>query len=164
MIVRILVGSLIAAGLLVLWHRGKQPYRHRNVRLGDLNRFFEILLKRGRPDGFLVITFPGRERGVEFVQIAKRVGRTKSAQLELAFPLAPWSEPYFGPLEAALSAAGVEYAVRPTAGGGDVRSFLYAPVSNAEAAQRVARIILQQVLGLGPEDALEVVFEGVNPG
>jgi len=155
--------ALFAGLLLLLWYKSKQPYWHRGVRFTDLNRFLEVLLRRGQPDGFMVVRPSSTGEEEPFVQFAKRVDRARPAHLELAFPLAPWSETYFAPLERALAAAQIPYTVQPTLPGGVVRAYLYAPVDTVEEAHRVALITLVPVLGLNPESTLDVVFGGVDP-
>jgi hypothetical protein len=156
-------GTLLVGLLLLLWYKSKQPYWHRGVRFTDLDRFLEVLLRRGQPDGFMVVRPSSAREEEPFVQFAKRVDRARPARLELAFPLASWSETYFGPLERALAAADIQYTVQPTSSAGVVRAYLYAPVDTVEEAHRIALITLVPVLGLNPENTLDVAFGGVDP-
>lgn len=159
----IIGGLLLFIGLLVLWRKGKEAYVHRRVEQSDLKRYAEVLLIRGRADGFMVLHPNAPGDNSRFLQFAKRSVSPNRAHLDFVFPLAPWSEIYLEALRETLVAEGVTYQIRPTTGGEEVRGFLHAPMKSTDQAQAIAVAVLQQVFGLGAEITVNLVFEGVDP-
>jgi hypothetical protein len=159
----ILILIFAAAGLLawVLLYRRPRPSEHlEEIGLGDFRRLIAMLLERGYDLGFLVFELPGEERFVEFSKYI-REGARQGIQLD--FPLAPWSEPYYDQVKSLLESRKVSYTVEDTPDG-PVREFIQVDFAqDLDRAAAPAREIFERVFRVDPATRLTADMEFVAP-
>ncbi len=154
------VALVVLVVLVILWQVGKRPYRHRGVSQDDLVKYFSALLKRGYNGGNMTIETSRRRL---FLQFAKYIDAAGVAGLQFDFPHAPWSRQYYPILAAELREAGFEFETQEVSGG-DVSEFLVIDLcKDLEKAQDLARLSLQRVFGLAPEEAVVVYLRHGSP-
>jgi len=152
-------GAALLAGVFL--YRRPRPREHmEEIGLGDLARFVSMLLERGYDLGFLVFELPGDERFVEFSK-HMREGALQGIQLD--FPLAPWSEPYYDQVKSLLESRRVPYVVEDTPDG-PVREFIQVDFGqDVNAAAAMAKEIFERVFRVDPGVRLTADMEYVAP-
>lgn len=152
------VAAIIAG---VFLYRRPRPVEHlEEVGLTDLQRCLDILLQRGYDLGFVVFEIPGDQRFVEF---SKYVRDQNNRGLQLDFPRAPWSEPYYEQVKSLLEGKGIAYQVEDTPDG-PVREFIQ--VDFAQDLGRAAdtgREIFERVFRVDPKTRVTADFQHVAP-
>ena len=109
------------------------------------------LLKRGYDGGFLLINISNTKR---FLQVRKYINAPGKYGIELAFPKAPWSIPYFDSVCALCDRNGQPYTIAQDKFNGPL-SFLYADFGkDVEKAFFMIREILIKTMGVSENDKL----------
>lgn len=159
----ILILIFAGAGLLawVLLYRRPRPSEHlEEIGLGDFRRLIATLLERGYDLGFLVFELPGEERFVEF---SKYIREGPREGIQLDFPLAPWSEPYYDQVKSLLESRQVPYTVEDTPDG-PVREFIQVDFAqDLDRAAATAREIFERVFRVDAGARLTADMEFVAP-
>ena len=149
--------AAVLAGIF-LYRRPKQVEHLEEIGLADLERSLEILLKRGYDLGFVVFELPGDQRFVEF---SKYVREETDQGLQLDFPLAPWSEPYYEQVKGLLEGKGIAYKVEDTPDG-PVREFIQVDFAqDLGRAATTGRDIFERVFRIDPAARLTADFQHV---
>lgn len=152
------VAALLAA--LFLYRRPRQVEHLEEVGLPDLQRCLDILLLRGYDLGFVVFEIPGDERFVEF---SKYVRDQHNRGVQLDFPRAPWSEPYYEQVKSLLEGKGITYQVEDTPDG-PVREFIQVDFGQDLAGAAVlGREIFERVFRVDSAIRLTADFQHVAP-
>lgn len=89
--------------------------------MAEVRTYLETLLRRGHDRACIIITDIPTDA---FVQFAKYVRPGRETGLQLGFPRAPWSEPFYERLQAFLERHEIAFSVQPT-GGEPVTEFLH---------------------------------------
>ncbi len=151
--------AAIIAGVF-LYRRPKAVEHLEEVGLPDLQRCLEILLLRGYDLGFVVFEVPGDQRFVEF---SKYVRDQNALGIQLDFPLAPWSEPYYEQVKSLLEGKGITYQVEDTPDG-PVREFIQVDFARDLAgAAATGQEIFERVFQMAPTTRLTADFQHVAP-
>src|SRR5215216_2327465 len=107
------LGILAAAGVgyLWLWHWGLRPVPNPLPEPGSLARMLRLLLSRGVHKGPVKATLAVCVRADEERRLVFQKAITEAGQVgfRAEFPLAAWSEPYYGPLREELARRGVRH-------------------------------------------------------
>ena len=141
------------------WHEGKKPAVHRNVPQMDLERYVITLLHQGLDRGFMIIKVPGSVAGV---QLSKHIEGNGVVNLQLDFPLAPWSERYYAILKKEMSDAGMPFNIVKTSEQ-VVKEFTQIRFGkDAAKATEIIRLILRNVFEVN-DSPIQVHFENVSP-
>jgi hypothetical protein len=152
--------AALLAGVL-LYRRPKQVEHLEEIGLGDFDRCLAILLKRGYDLGFVVFELPGDQRFVEF---SKYVRDRTHQGVQLDFPLAPWSEPYYEQVKGMLEVKGITYQVEDTPDG-PVREFIQVDFAqDLGRAAATGREIFERIFRIDPAARLTADFQHVEPG
>ena len=107
-VLAILLGGFGCYCVVIVRSRRKQ---FDSLTLPDVRNWIEILLKRGRDGGFIIITdIPSGK----FVQIKKYVRRTGDYGLRMDFPKAPWSLAHYDAVSDVLQKDAVSFSALPT--------------------------------------------------
>lgn len=98
------------------------------------------------------------------VQLAKYIAKKGHIVLQLDFPLARWSEPYYARLRETLREHVVPFVIEPTPATPEVPEFLVVDIgSDPEAAAALVRVIVREVFAIPPEAELEIFYQNVSP-
>lgn len=158
-LIAIFAGAALLAALF-LYRRPRQNEQMGEVGLSDLQRCLEILLQRGYDLGFVVFEIPGDQRFLEF---SKYVRDQDNRGVQLDFPRAPWSEPYYEQVKSLLEGKGIAYQVEDTPDG-PVREFIQVDFAqDLGRAAATARDIFERVFRVDPAIRLSAEFEHVAP-
>lgn len=106
--------SLLAVGLLVAWL--VPVSRGASRRADGLKPALVQLMNCEVPDAFLTVR--PNYSPYRFIQFSRTQGEGGSSELELAFPLARWSEEFFPKIVSIASEENLPYEVRDEAGSG----------------------------------------------
>ena len=142
-ILAIVLGGLLAGLLLLVSSlRRRQKPRLRTIRQDEVRACLELLLRRGYDAGFVALTLPGDER---FVSVTKYYRSKEETGLELDFPLAAWSKPYYPEVRALLDRHGHPGEVVKTPDG-PVEEYLRVDCGrDVDLATRLVQAILREV-------------------
>src|ERR1700722_5672834 len=134
----LLVFVIVVVGLILLWHFGKRPYKHRKVAQDKLEEYLMVVLKRGFNGGFLVIKIPNSS---QFVQFSKYIREESGVGLQFDFPMVSWSENYYESVKSEASKNEFRFSVEK---GSDNTEFITID-SNQDTARAVelATLIFQ---------------------
>ena len=151
--------AAILAGIFL--YRRPRPVEHlEEIGLGDLKRCLDILLQRGYDLGFVVFEIPGDQRFVEF---SKYVKVAKNRGIQLDFPRAPWSEPYYEQVKSLLEGKGIRYQVEDTPDG-PVREFIQVDFGlDLDGAADTGQHIFERVFRVDPSTRVTADFQHVAP-
>ena len=153
----ILVVSIVVA-LYGLVRYAARPYTWR-VAAPDLLPYLERLLKRGYGGSFMVIEEPD---GPRFVQFAKYIKGGGNIGVELSFPRAAWSEPYFDEFEQYLLTSEIAFK-RQAVQTPPTIEFLDVDFGRDTAkAHEVAKAILAVVFKIPISTQLKVRFSNLS--
>ena len=156
----VLVLVLVAA--VALWKYAGSPLKHRNLSVDQLRKYFDVLIDRGYPNGFMIIEVP---QTAIFLQFVKEEGDEQSPKIRCDFPLAPWSREYY--VAVARLASELNLSYRETSVGDnpkEVQKFLHNEFGSRIAlASRFVSRFLGEVVSLAGRP-LTVYFRGVAPG
>ena len=151
-----IIGILIAIGIIAFGRGAAKIGRQRVALWSDLDaagvkRGLDLLLKRGYDGAFAV--FRHRETG-RFIQFLKYVTPEGKVGLEMHFPRADWSAPFYPKVLDALRQRGVEFerlAIdRRVVPDPDTTEFAYVDFgSDIDLATTVAEDIVADALELG---------------
>jgi hypothetical protein len=158
----LVIGFGVAAVLagVFLYRRPKQVEHLEEIGLPDFDRCLDILLKRGYDLGYVVFELPGDQRFVEFSKYV-RVENNRGVQLD--FPLAPWSEPYYEQVKGLLEGKGIAYQVEDTPDG-PVREFIQVDFAqDLGRAAAIGRDIFERVFRVDPASRLTADFQHISP-
>lgn len=158
----VLVGALAGLALILIRHWGMKPVKHKNVSLRQLEKYLQVLLRRGYDGGLMFIQPPSGSREEWFLQFRKYL-YGESAGLQFGFPQAPWSERYYSRLKEVLAGAGVPYHIQK-AGEFEVKEFAIADISrDLDQGVQIVRLVLEDVFGRDPDGVVEVYFRAISP-
>jgi hypothetical protein len=147
----IIIVAVLVLLYLLMWFL-RRPPRYRRIVSDDLSKFFNALLNDDYPAGFLVIEAPDKNRFVQFARYTK----DREPGIQFDFPRAPWSEPYYGKLNRILSDKGIDFETQAI-GENTVVSFITVDLQkDLTKAMELARLVLVDVFGLGPDDRIKV--------
>ncbi|HSL82466.1 MAG TPA: hypothetical protein VLF66_06785 [Thermoanaerobaculia bacterium] len=147
----ILLGIVVL--LLVL---GGRPHRHKNVPLSELQKYLRVLLHRGCQGGFMQIHLPGKK--TEGLQFSKYILREGAVGLQLDFPLASWSKPYYPKLKHVLGQSGVPFSIQTTETPAVPEFLVVDAGDDLERAADLSRLLLSKVFGHSLDAAVEVTY------
>jgi hypothetical protein len=156
--ITVLLGLLVTG--VFVWHRAKQPYVHRKIAQAEIAKHLEVLLRRGYDRGFLCVRLP---RDSRFLQYSKYLGPGNVVGLQFDFPLAKWSQDYYGGVKRLLSDLGLSYETADVANG-NIREFIVVDLKqDLSLASDLARRVLTDVYALPAERTVDLFFSGVSP-
>jgi hypothetical protein len=152
------VAALLAG---IFLYRRPRPVEHlEEVSLGELGRCLDILLQRGYDLGFVVFEIPGDQR---FLEYSKYVKDQHNRGVQLDFPRAPWSEPYYEQIKGLLGGKGIGYQVEDTPKG-PVREFIQVDFGQDLAgAASTGKDIFERVFRVDPATRVTADFQHVAP-
>jgi hypothetical protein len=160
MVVTIVIILLVIGLAFLFW-----PRRYASIKVSqtELKQYFDVLLRRGYHQGFMIVQEPRSQRMVQF---SKYIREKDNIGIESAFPLAPWSEPYYTAVTEEVSRANLDYhTYKPDeSDGNQVREFTIIDFGqDIEAAFEFARRILTNVFKIAPEKRVRLKFSNVDP-
>jgi hypothetical protein len=153
------VAALLAG---IFLYRRPRPVEHlEEVGLTELQRCLDILLQRGYDLGFVIFEIPGDQR---FLEYSKYVRDQQNRGVQLDFPRAPWSEPYYEQVKGLLEGKGIGYQVEDTPKG-PVKEFIQVDFGQDLAgAASTGRDIFERVFRVDPATRVTADFQHVAPG
>jgi hypothetical protein len=152
------VAALLAR---IFLYRRPRPVEHlEEVSLSELGRCLDILLQRGYDLGFVIFDMPGDQR---FLEYSKYVKDQHNRGVQLDFPRAPWSEPYYEQVKSLLEGKGIGYRVEDTPKG-PVREFIQVDFGQDVAgAASTGKDIFERVFRVDPGTRVTADFQHVAP-
>lgn len=158
MTISILVALVVVAGVAVLWHLGSKPARYRRLNAGRIQSLVRTLLYRGFDGGAL---FVEDRSGTRFVQLTKYVS-SHEAGIQLDFPRAPWSEPFYDRARSRMQELGLSPKEAST-WRSDTMAFVTVDLQHdVDAATRLVIALCLDVLGIDLEHEAIAYFTGVS--
>lgn len=153
----------IIAVLFAFWYLDRKPLILRKISQNDLNVHLRNLLNRGYDRGFMIIQIPQDKKFKRFIQFTKYIDSKKNVGLQLDYPLADWSMPYYEKLKLVLEKNKIEYGIEKTEEEG-VPEFLVIDIEkDLKKAGIITKLILQEVYGLSDNDLVELYMVNVSP-
>jgi hypothetical protein len=145
-------------------HFGFRPKIHRNIPLKGLIEFLTILFHRGFNGGFMIVQVPyDSKKFKRFIQFSKYIGGKKKVGLQLDYPLAEWSKPYYEKLKSVLKRNDILFDIEKTDEEGVPEFLVIDFKKDLEKAENVASLIFQELYGFSPDYCVELYFVNVNP-
>lgn len=144
--------------VIVLWKRGKKPYKHIGVSQDDLKRFLETLLFRGYDNGVMYVQMPNKIK----LEFSKYVNEKNLASIQFSFPLAEWSKSYYDRFKAVLIENDVKFKVRKIQKEEALELLLVDFKQDIEFGQKLARLVFRDLFGLKDGDNVDIYFENVS--
>ena len=158
-LIAIFAVAAIVAGIF-LYRRPREVEHLEEVGLADLERCLGILLHRGYDLGFVMFEMPGDQRFLEF---SKYVRDQEHQGVQLDFPRADWSEPFYEQVKSLLESKKIPYQVEDTPDG-PVREFIQVDFAqDLDCAAGTAREIFERVFRIKPDTRLNADFQHVAP-
>jgi hypothetical protein len=118
-LVVVLLGSLALATIRIQRQRLRE---WNSLDQEGVERGLRLLLKRGYDGAFAIVTEPTTQR---FIQFRKFIGPSGTMGIQMHFPRAPWSEPFYSDISELVQRRGVS-AQRTVVQGTPVAEFLEA--------------------------------------
>lgn len=155
-----LVVVVVSTILVVAVIRARRRAEHDDNRtLGEVRAYLETLLRRGHNKAFIIITDIPTDA---FVQFAKYVRPEREIGLQLGFPRAPWSEPFYERLQAFLERHEIAFSVQPT-GREPVTEMLHVDCQrDVERALFLVERIFREVFDVPASRTFRVRGEGMS--
>jgi hypothetical protein len=155
----VVFGAAALLAWIFVYRRPRVTQHLEEIGVNDFRRCLEVLLTRGYDLGFVVFELPGDQRFLEF---SKYIKDQTLIGLQLDFPLAPWSEPYYEQVKGLLERKGIPYLVEDTPNG-PVREFIQVDLGHdLDRAADLAREIVEQVFRMSPDTRLTADFQQVS--
>jgi hypothetical protein len=158
----IIIAIILVILYILLGYFGHYPYRHRKISQNDLGRFINALLKRGDNGSFMKIQVQKDKKPKRIVQISLYGDKVKDQGMQLDFPLAEWSKPYYEKLKEVMTTNNIPFEIEKTDEVG-VPEFLVIDIKKGlKRAEKITKLILQDVYELSPDDTVEIYLVNVR--
>ena len=139
--------------VIVLWKRGKKPYKHLGISQGDLKRFLETLLFRGYPNGMMYVELPNKVKLV----FSKYLNETNSVGIQFSIPLTEGPASYGERVKAIFEDNEVGFEVKK------IQKLLIVDLKqDVELGQNLARLVFENLFRLKDSDKVDLYFENVS--
>lgn len=155
----IVIALLVSFALATLRIHRRRMKEWNNLDREGVERGLEVLLKRGYDGAVAILTEPATQR---FVQFQKYIGDQGTIGLQMHFPRAPWSEPFYSGVSEMLQRRGVSIH-RTAVQGTPVVEFLEADFgSDVALAATVVDDVFAHIFG-APNTRLQFRADDICP-
>ena len=161
MSILIIVSISILIIIIAIRYYLKRPYIHKNITLDLLPKYFKMLLYRGYESAFMIIK---SKKDKKFLQFSKHIIKINEVDLELGFPLASWSQPYYEKLHDVLKKENIDYLIIPKKNDKELEFTDVNCKDNIEFCIKLVEIIFIQVFDYDKEDLVfNITLENGSP-